>query len=45
MKDYSNKNTLIYELAQLRKNTDKYINNELGKQQILLNIHKNVKKI
>lgn len=29
MKDYSNKNTLIYELTQLRKNTDKYINNEL----------------
>lgn len=29
MKDYSNKNILIYELTQLRKNTDKYINNEL----------------
>ena len=31
MKDYSNKNTLIYELTQLRKNTNKYLNNELYK--------------
>ncbi|VYT78766.1 relaxase/mobilization nuclease domain-containing protein [Peptoniphilus gorbachii] len=29
MVEYSNKNILIYELTQLRKNTDKYINNEL----------------
>lgn len=31
MDDYSNKNTLIYELTQLRKNTEKYIDNELVK--------------
>lgn len=31
MNDYSNKSTLIYELTQLRKNTDKYIDNELYK--------------
>ena len=30
MKDYSNKNTLIHDLTQLRKNTDKYIDNELN---------------
>lgn len=31
MDDYSNKNILINELTQLRKNTDKYLDNELYK--------------
>lgn len=31
MVEYSNKNILIYELTQLRKNTDRYLNNELYK--------------
>ena len=30
MVEYSNKNILIYNLAQLRENTDKYIDNELN---------------
>ena len=31
MVEYSNKKILIYELTQLRKNTDRYLNNELYK--------------